>query len=110
VKRWLPVAVFLPASLLLMAGCPDQSTHTTIPNGITVITKNDVGTKTAPGGPSCRWWMTRGSRITDNGNTTGTLKRRVQQKGVAADQSQTVIIGTGNVGDTFHADNCGGFK
>lgn len=106
-KRWLPVVVFVTVSPLLIAGCKNQANPSSIPDGVTSISENMVGKWDAPGGTSCRWWMTNGSKLTDAGNTRVVSGKRVQQKGAQADQSQTVFIGTGNVGDKLHSDNCG---
>jgi hypothetical protein len=54
--------------------------------------------------------MTSDGTITNNGNTVAKGKSRVQKSGRAADQSQSVIIGTGNIGNKIHSDGCGGWK
>lgn len=93
--------VALLASLLLATtvACDDQANPSTIPDGSTRITKAMRGIWNAPGGSTCRWWIVnRSGTITNNGN--------LRQKLPARHQSQTVVIGTGNVGETFKSDNC----
>ena len=111
VKRWIVAAACVPLLLATMAGCPDQSSPKRISDGATPISKNMVGSWNAPGGKSCRWWVVSSSgSITNNGNTRASSRGRVQKSGPAADQSQTVILGTGNVGQTLRSDACGGWK
>jgi hypothetical protein len=108
-RRLTAALATIPLLVATAKGCDNQASPSSIPDGSTQISKNMTGFWNAPGGPRCRWWMQRGGSITDNGNTTGPLKHRVQQKGPAADQSQTNLIGIGNVGDTLKSDGCGGW-
>lgn len=105
--RRLIVGAFLLAALL---GCEptDKSTPSSIPDGSRTISKGMRGIWNAPGGPNCRWWIVSksGKSISNPGNTTGPVNRRRQKPGKAADQSQTVVIGSGNVGETFKSDRC----
>lgn len=104
--RRLIVGAFLLAALL---GCEptDQSSPSSIPDGSRTIGKGMRGIWNAPGGTSCRWWIvSKRGTISNPGNTTGPVNRRRQKPGRAADQSQTVVIGSGNVGETFKSDRC----
>jgi hypothetical protein len=84
-------------------GCEDQSSPARIPDGSTKITKNMRGIWNAPGGSQCRWWLqTERGVITHAGN--------VKLKGNARTQSQSVVIGTGNVGQLFKSDRCKGWR
>jgi hypothetical protein len=103
-------AVAAVALIGILSGCDDKSSPSSIPDGVTTINKQMRGIWNAPGGTSCRWWMTSDGTITNNGNTVAKGKSRVQKSGRAADQSQSVIIGTGNIGNKIHSDGCGGWK
>lgn len=103
-------------ALLLVAllGCENRAAPESIPNGVTQITKNMRGIWKSEGGPSCRWWIStsdgRGGTTTHDGNL---IARKKKLK--SASQSQTVVIGSGNVGNKdrriplqyFHSDKCG---
>jgi hypothetical protein len=95
--------LLIPILLLLATGCEDQASPSRIPDGSTTITKSMRGIWNAPGGTKCRWWIqSKGGAISNRGNT--------RQKAPARTQSQTVVIGTGNVGEKFKSDNCGGWS
>ena len=97
--------------VLAAQGCDDQSSPQTISDGVRKINKNMRGYWNAPGGTNCRWWIVSadGKRISNNGNTTGPLNKRVQKPGKQADFSQSVILGTGNIGESLRSDKCGGW-
>lgn len=92
----------------------DQAVRMTVADGSRTLSRNDAGIWDAPGGTLCRWWKqsANGKRITDNGNTEWNKKHtaRVQKSGKQAEQSQTMVIGTGNAGDKLKSDNCKGWK
>lgn len=100
-RRTLAVMTSVGLALSLVA-CDNKATTTRIPDGSTTITKGMRGFWNAPGGASCRWWIVNKSgTISNNGNT--------KQKLPARGWSQKALITTGNVGEKFKSDNCGGW-
>lgn len=73
-------------------GCDNEASPSTIPDGVTSISKNMRGIWSAPGGPDCRW-----SKIAAGGTKTGSGK---------GNRSQTMIISSSDVGGQVRSTSC----
>lgn len=85
--------------LAVLCGCPpNQAAPSSIPDGVTPISKNMLGFWNAPGGKFCRWWITKDGQTTNNGNTKQDMPVRAY--------SQKALISSADVGGKFHSDGC----
>jgi hypothetical protein len=91
-RRFFTIVVLVA----LLFGCKNQASPTSIPDGVTQITKNMRGIWDAPGGPGCKWRIVIKS--------ASGKKTTVSSGG--GNKSQTVIIGSSHVGGEFRSDKC----
>ena len=85
--------------IVAVAGCSNQSTPGTIPDGVTPVSENMTGFWNAPGGPGCKWSL----RVKSG-------RKWVTVNHGAGNRSQTMIIGIGSVGGQVRSDKCGGWE